>query len=106
LEKARGEELTGEIEKWKARYTALERAKGEEQDGLRKMMDAQKEALGSREGKDLMARFELEKEELLGRLRERKEQLDERELEIKKLQNCYEQLQVRTREDSAKVDSY
>jgi hypothetical protein len=53
-----------------------------------------------------MARFELEKEELLGRLRERKEQLDERELEIKKLQNCYEQLQVRTREDSAKVDSY
>jgi hypothetical protein len=53
-----------------------------------------------------MARFELEKEELLGRLRERKEQLDERELEIKKLQNCYEHLQVRTREDSAKVDSY
>jgi hypothetical protein len=40
------------------------------------MMEAQKDALGSREIKDLMNRFELEKEELLDRLRERKEQLD------------------------------
>jgi len=39
-------------------------------------------------------------------LRERKEQLDEKELEMKKLQNCFEQLQVRSREDEAKIDSY
>lgn len=70
------------------------------------MMEAQKEAFGNREMKDLMGRFELEKEELLMRLRERKEQLDEKELEMKKLQNCFEQLQVRSREDEAKIDSY
>ena len=70
------------------------------------MMDAQKEALGNREIKDLMNRFQLEKEELLMRLRERKEQLDEKELQLKKLQNYYEQLQVRSREDESKIDSY
>ena len=75
----------------------MERAKGEEQESLRRMMETQRDAKGSREAKDLLGRFEVEKEELLGKLRERKEQLDERELELKKMQNCYEQLQVRSR---------
>lgn len=35
-------------------------------------MDAQKENMMNRDAKDLFNRFELEKEELLGRLRERK----------------------------------
>ena len=42
----------------------------------------------------------------MSKLRVRKEQLDEKELEITKLQNCYEQLQVRAKEDNAKIESY
>lgn len=48
LEKARGEELVVEIEKWKGRYAALERAKAEEHDSMRRVMEAQREAVGNR----------------------------------------------------------
>jgi bisphosphoglycerate-independent phosphoglycerate mutase (AlkP superfamily) len=57
LEKARGEELVVEIEKWKGRYAALERTRAEEQESMRRVMEAQREAVGSREAKDLLSRF-------------------------------------------------
>jgi hypothetical protein len=98
--------LSLEIEKWKSRYNSLEKIKGEEHEGYRKLLETQKESMLNREAKDLLSKFDFEKEELLGRLRDRKEQLDERDLEITKLRNCYEQLQVRAREDNAKIDNY
>ena len=54
----------------------------------------------------MASRMEVEREELLTRLREKKEQLEEKELELRKMTNWYEQAQVRSKEDQAKIDDY
>ena len=54
----------------------------------------------------MAGRMEGEREELLTRLREKKEQLEEKELELRKMTNWYEQAQVRSKEDQAKIDDY
>lgn len=106
LEKARNEELQLEVEKWKTRYNSLDKSKSEEADNYRRMRESHSQSLLSREAKELMGRFEVEREELLGRLRERKEQLDEKELELRKVMNALEQTQIQLKEEEQRIDDY
>ena len=62
LEKARNEELVLEIEKWKNRYSALDRTKTEETDSFRKAIDLQRESQLNTGSKELILRFEVERE--------------------------------------------
>ena len=48
-ERQRGQELLGEIEKWKNRYQATEKSKAKELEDLRAMMESQRKSMIDRE---------------------------------------------------------
>ena len=50
--------------------------------------------------------MEIEREELMARIREKKEQIEEKELELRKMTNLYEQAEVRAKEDQARIEEY
>lgn len=61
LEKTRNDELVLELEKWKARYNALDDSKSKELEAIKRMMQEQSKSHLTRETKELFDRFELEK---------------------------------------------
>ena len=63
-EKAKNEELLGEIDKWKTRYQAAERSKAKELEDLRNLMDNQRKSMIDREIREMAIRFDNERDTL------------------------------------------
>ncbi|CAL8237004.1 unnamed protein product [Arctogadus glacialis] len=79
VEQARAEDLRGELERWRARYSALDKARNKEVEDIRLMMESQRRSMLDRELTELNFKFRAERGELEAQVRSLREALEQRD---------------------------
>jgi transketolase len=92
LERERTQRLEEEIEKWKARYSAMEASKAREMEDMRLMMESQRKSMMDREIKELTLRFNTDRQNLEKEIRKLREALEGKDAELQRAQNRIAQL--------------
>jgi hypothetical protein len=81
-EQARNYELGQELERWRNRYTAMEKAKNKELDDLRLSMESQRKSVLDREIRELTIKFQGERGILEAEIRKLRDLLESRSKEL------------------------
>ena len=78
LERERSQKLEDDIERWRARYMALESSKAREMDDMKTMMENQRKSVIDREIKELTLKFGSERQGLEKEIRKLRELNDDK----------------------------